>query len=93
MVPTLAPGDYLIADRRAYRARVPRVGDIVLARDPREAARTLVKRVAAADGGRVDLRGDNAGQSTDSRAFGRVEPGAVIGRVRWRYWPHPGRVR
>jgi len=90
MLPALAPGDYVVVDRGAYRRSRPRRGHVVLARDPREPARTIVKRVARVDlHGALWLLGDNPGASTDSRTFGAVAPEAVIGRVRWRYWP-PG---
>jgi signal peptidase I len=34
MAPALLPGDRLLVDPAAYRAREPRRGDIVLLRDP-----------------------------------------------------------
>jgi hypothetical protein len=52
MRPTLAPGDRLRVDPRAYRDRPPRVGEIVVAIDPEAADRWLVKRVAAVGPGR-----------------------------------------
>lgn len=47
MLPTLRPGDRLLVDRAAYRARRPRAGEIVVLVDPEEPARWLVKRVGA----------------------------------------------
>jgi len=88
MAPTLEPGDWLLAERR----RRPIAGDIVLARDPRDPARTLVKRVAAVDADGVWLAGDNPAESTDSRTFGPVPRSNIIARVRWRYWPDPRRL-
>ncbi len=41
--------------------------------------------------GHVWLQGDNAANSTDSRAYGPVPLALVRGRVRWRVWP-PGAV-
>ena len=88
MVPALRPGDWVLVDEHAYRGRLPRRGHIVVATDPREPDRQLVKRVAAVDlHGNIRIEGDNAGESTDSRHFGAVPRENLRGRVRWRYWP------
>jgi len=77
MEPTLAPGDRLLVTRAARL----RVGDVVAVRDPRDRGRVLVKRIAAVLADEVALRGDNPAASTDSRHFGAVPSGAVLGRV------------
>lgn len=87
MAPTLLPGDRLLVARAT---RPPRVGQIVLAPDPREPSRELVKRVVAAGERGVTLRGDNARASTDSGAFGVVGADLVQWRVVARYWPLVG---
>jgi nickel-type superoxide dismutase maturation protease len=91
MAPTLDRGDWLLLDPAAFRGRSPRPGDLVVLRDPRDAldrARVLVKRVRSVDAdGTLDVRGDAADASTDSRAFGPVPPGLVLGRPVLRYWP------
>jgi nickel-type superoxide dismutase maturation protease len=88
MSPSLRPGDFLVVDLFAYRERTPSPGDVVLAPDPREPARTLVKRVKrAAPEEPMILSGDNPAASTDSRTFGPVDPDSVLGRVVFRYWP------
>jgi nickel-type superoxide dismutase maturation protease len=69
MAPTYAPGERLTALRRW---RPVRAGDVVVVRDPRERSRWLLKRCVARSRGRLDLRGDNPGASTDSREFGPV---------------------
>ena len=88
MSPTLRPGDWLLVDPSAYRETGPAVADIVVAPDPREPARLLVKRVGgiAADGS-LELRGDSPDASTNSRAFGPLPASAVTGRAWARYWP------
>ena len=90
MVPTLEPGDRLLVETWTYRRRPPRVGDVVVAPDPREPTRELVKRIAAVGDGRVALRGDSA-KSTDSRRFGTVPLTDVRARAAFRYWP-PAKV-
>ena len=46
MSPTLAPGEYVLFDRLAYRRAPPRRGEVVLATDPRQPARRIIKRIA-----------------------------------------------
>lgn len=97
MVPTLRPGDRLLALRRP----APRVGDLVVLPDPRNRGRLLVKRLAAGPGGwvaaggavlragprEVVVLGDNPVASTDSRALGAVRRAALRGRCVYRYGP------
>ena len=69
MVPAFVPGERLTVVRRWRRVRV---GDVVVLRDPRGHDRWLLKRCVARKGDQLDLRGDNAVASTDSRDFGLV---------------------
>lgn len=92
MAPALQAGDWLLVDLAPYRSTIPRRGHIVMAYDPRDRRRTLVKRVESVSlHGDIELRGDNPNASTDSRTFGPLHHDALLGRVRWRYWP-PARV-
>ena len=84
MLPGLVPGDRLLVLRLR---RPPRPGEIVLAPDPRDPARELVKRVRSVGAAGVTLRGDNSAYSTDARVFGVVAPDRVGWRVVARYWP------
>jgi nickel-type superoxide dismutase maturation protease len=88
MVPTLQPGDRLVV------ARLGRVvpGDLVVVKDPRSPSRLICKRVVSREHRHIVVRGDNVAASTDSRAFGPVPMGWVVGRVLHRYWP-PGEGR
>ena len=86
MAPQLLPGDRLLV----WKPRRPgslRQGDVVVAPDPREPGRALVKRVAAIDASSAWLAGDNPGRSTDSRDFGPVPLSSVAGRAVYRYAP------
>ena len=80
MAPTLLPGDRILVVRMH---RAPRVGEVVLAPDPREPRRELVKRVAGVAASGIELRGDNVAASSDARV--------ARDRIRWRavlrYWP------
>ncbi len=93
MVPTLQPGEWLLADPDAFVGASPVVGDLVLVPDPREPSRLLVKRVAEVHqrGRQLWVIGDAPDDSTDSRTFGPVETSTVQGRPWFRYWP-PGRI-
>lgn len=87
MAPTLSPGDRLLLLRlpEPLRAGLVRPGTLVAARDPRLPWRLLVKRVGVVEGGRVTLVGDDPTRSTDSRAFGPIDVGDVLGVVLYRY--------
>lgn len=75
MEPTLRDGDSLVYERRA-----PRVGDMAVARDPRDARRWLVKRVGAVGRQELLLTSDAPGHEC---LF--VDRAHVIGRVAFRY--------
>lgn len=86
MEPTLADGDLVLVDPRAYRDRLPESGHVVVARHPFRRSILWVKRVhEVTPEGRLELIGDNPGASTDSRTQGQVPLEKVHGRVtsRW----------
>jgi len=90
MAPRLLPGDWLLVDASGGTPR-PVAGELVVVPDPRRSDRLLVKRVSAVERGQLLLRGDAPDASTDSRTFGAVDPGTVLGRPWFRYWP-PRRI-
>jgi len=106
MQPTLAPGEYVLFDWLAYRRATPRRGEVVLATDPREPRRRIIKRIGGAPGDSVTaggrawtlgegewlLLGDAPEQSTDSRDFGPVGRESIQARAWFVYWP-PGKAR
>jgi nickel-type superoxide dismutase maturation protease len=90
MEPALRPGDWLLV-RRTRRIRA---GQIVLARHPGRPDMLIVKRAArrVERDGEVGegwwLTSDNAdADAVDSRRFGTVPAGLMVGRVLFRYWP------
>jgi len=82
MAPTFHPGDRLLLVRRF---RPLRPGDLVAFDDPRGNVGRIVKRVSSVTAAGVDVRGDNAGDSTDSRDFGRIPVRSIEYLVLRRY--------
>jgi len=77
MEPALHHGDELLV------ARIPpRIGSVVVCRDPRDRDRLVVKRVAAMDGAHLMLESDHDGHE---RLV--VDRHALVGRAILRYRP------
>ncbi len=78
MYPTLAPGEYVLFDRFAYRRSPPRRDDIVLASHPSRPGMRIVKRVAGQPRDRVAIEGErcwvNAAPYGERRPAGPEEP-------------------
>lgn len=90
MNPTLVAGAVVMVDPRAYRRRIPCEDDIVVAQHPRQDGLRIVKRVTAvleapsetgASTVQLILASDNEAAGADSRSFGPVALGFVLGRV------------
>jgi len=78
MWPTLDDGNTVLVKR----TQTVGDGDIVLANHPYKSSVKIVKRVAEIlPDGALILKGDNPVESTDSRSFGSVSKGDVVGRV------------
>jgi nickel-type superoxide dismutase maturation protease len=84
MEPTLWAGDRLLTVPATPRRIRP--GRVVVVTDPADPSHLVVKRVARADGGRVEVLGDQPAASTDSRTWGALPPSAVR-RIVVRRWP------
>jgi nickel-type superoxide dismutase maturation protease len=89
MAPALLAGDRLVVESRTYAQRAPRPGEVVLAADPRDPQRELIKRVASIDvpTQTAQLLGDAPVESTDSQVFGPVPLASIRWRAAFRYWP------
>ena len=78
MEPTLHDGEFVLVDP----ARPPVPGELALARHPDDPDLLVVKRVAAITSDRSwVVASDNPDTGTDSRQWGPLAPGAVVGRV------------
>jgi nickel-type superoxide dismutase maturation protease len=84
MEPALWPGDRLLTvpARRAWL----RPGRVVVVADPADEHHLVVKRLGEVGSGRVEVLGDNADASTDSRRWGPL-PLDAVRRVAVRRWP------
>jgi nickel-type superoxide dismutase maturation protease len=93
MAPSLLAGDRLVVESRTYARRAPVPGEVVLAADPRDPQRELIKRVASIDAATktAELLGDAPTDSTDSLEFGPVPVASIRWRAGFRYWP-PERI-
>ena len=80
MQPTLAPGDFVLVDPKAYEDSTPQRGEVVVARHPYQ-NRLIIKRVADVNADGILLQGDNGEESTDGRVYGRVQKASIMGRV------------
>lgn len=98
MAPTLLPGDRILFDRLAYERDRPRTGDVVLVAHPAQTGLPMVKRIAGTPGETIEgvprlargeywVLGDSEGVSIDSREFGPVKRGHLLGRAWVLYWP------
>jgi hypothetical protein len=76
MSPTSRAGDELLV----ATFKPPFLGGLVVFEHPRESGLILVKRVEAfSEDGSLWVAGDNIGESNDSRDFGLVDLGLVLG--------------
>ena len=80
MAPTLRAGEFVLTQPRRNQSPTPQPGDVVVIQHPYE-QRLIIKRIETIQDGAVTLRGDNPASSTDSRAFGQVSVGKIVGRV------------
>jgi len=99
MLRAYAPGDRLVVEGASYRFRAPRIGEVVVVRQPGTDGRLDLKRIAAGPGAEVTVRGapdflgndewyvlgDSLDESTDSRELGAVKARDIVGRVWFRY--------
>lgn len=103
MEPTIQHNDVIIAEKytATFKKNEYKRGDIVVVRSPLNPHTFICKRIVGLSGdsvrvnyfpktvprGHVWLQGDNKANSTDSREFGALPMGLIIGRVVYRVWP------
>src|SRR4051812_11045337 len=99
MLQAYEPGQRLLVERLSYRLRAPRLGEVVVVRQPGTGGRLDLKRLVAGPGAHVTLHGedhllaedewyvlgDNLSESVDSRRLGPTKRADIVGRVWLRY--------
>jgi nickel-type superoxide dismutase maturation protease len=83
MEPALRNGDWWLV----RRIREVEPGQVICVVHPNRPDVLVVKRIDHRGTAGWWVLGDNAGASEDSRQFGEVPDGNVIGRLSWRYHP------
>jgi phage repressor protein C with HTH and peptisase S24 domain len=88
MEPTVLAGDWLLVDPAGYANRAPRVGDLVVVRDPRQAGQLLIKRVTSVEAdGLFSVAGDHPAHVADDVLIGLLDQWSIVGRPWLRYRP------
>ena len=82
MEPALREGDWLLV---LPPRRVARIGEVVLARDPHDRSRLVIKRVGEVRSDAVVL--EECGQHRTDGRYGVAPSADVIGRAVFRYAP------
>lgn len=80
MLPTLCPGDSVLATSLLVRILPPKKGELIVIAHPIEKT-PLIKRIEKVANGSFFVRGDNESKSTDSRNFGWITIEDILGKV------------
>lgn len=81
MEPWAREGDFVLAERMSYLFSRPRIGHLVVVRHPQKHDMLLLKRIVQEYEGMYWIEGDNTPKSIDSRRFGLLKRGLVLGKV------------
>lgn len=85
MLPALADGDLVLVDPGNHDR--PDIGQIVVAPDPQDEERSLIKRVRSHGEHTLALGSDNPAEGRDSRHFGSIPCENIVGPATlvWRW--------
>ena len=82
MEPFCREGDFAVVNRMSYLFSRPKIGQIVVLKDPRDCSRLVLKRIGAIQNSFLWVEGDNKERSTDSRDFGWVSVKSLLGQAK-----------
>lgn len=82
MKPFCQEGDFVLVNRMSYLFSRPKIGQLVVLKDPRDFSRHIVKRIAVVKDSLLWVEGDNKEKSTDSRHFGWVGRNMILGQAK-----------
>jgi signal peptidase I len=86
MEPTFKDGDRVVINRLVYLFSSPKTGDIVALKHPKNGDKILLKKIKkVVAGNQFFVVGENKLDSTDSRYFGKVNKGLILGKFWFRY--------
>lgn len=77
MNPSFRAGDTVLVNRLSYFLSKPKIGDVIVLKQ----RKFIIKRIAKVKEKKVFVVGDNKKESADSRKFGWIEKGNIIGKV------------
>lgn len=78
MVPTLHTGDYLITEKISYRFRNPKLGEIVVLKNPRDESQDFIKRVIAVPGDTIKIANNTVYLNNQPLTENYLPPGTPI---------------
>ncbi|KKQ15690.1 hypothetical protein A3E66_05425 [Candidatus Daviesbacteria bacterium RIFCSPHIGHO2_12_FULL_37_16] len=75
MVPTLNPGQFVIASFLPYLFSPPKVNDLIIFKSDKK---FIIKRIIKVESEKYKVEGDN---TLDSKDFGEVDRSKILGKV------------
>ena len=78
MQPLIRDGELLFVNKWAYLFKSPKIGDIVVFRNPKNKNQLFCKRIAGIGDGRLIVRGDNVADSLDVEP---IESSLILGKA------------
>ncbi len=81
MEPSLSHGDFVLYSKISNDSSSSLEGKIVVIKSPIKGEKLIIKRVFKETLYGIDVRGDNSGESTDSRQFGLLAKSQLYGII------------